>query len=78
MDNWRWAGVPFYLRSGKKLGQSRQVITHQAMCYFAYLSGCRLVRQAARDPLFRAFLLGYMDPEAIPTLPPVPGVESLA
>ena len=27
VDNWRWAGVPFLLRSGKRLGASRQVIT---------------------------------------------------
>ena len=27
VDNWRWAGVPFYLRTGKALGQSRQTIT---------------------------------------------------
>jgi glucose-6-phosphate 1-dehydrogenase len=27
VDNWRWAGVPFYLRSGKALGQRRLVIT---------------------------------------------------
>jgi glucose-6-phosphate 1-dehydrogenase len=27
IDNWRWAGVPFYLRSGKLLGQRRSVIT---------------------------------------------------
>ena len=27
VDNWRWAGVPFYLRSGKSLAQRRQVIT---------------------------------------------------
>jgi glucose-6-phosphate 1-dehydrogenase len=27
VDNWRWAGVPFYLRSGKSLGQRRQVVT---------------------------------------------------
>ena len=27
VDNWRWAGVPFYLRSGKSLGERRQVIT---------------------------------------------------
>jgi mannitol 2-dehydrogenase len=49
--------------------------SHQAMCYFAYLAGYRLVHEAARDPLFRAFLLGYMDEEATPTLPPVPGVD---
>src|SRR6202043_4159079 len=40
----------------------------------AYLAGYRLVHQAAQDPLFQAFLLGYMDKEATPTLAPVPGV----
>jgi len=49
--------------------------SHQAMCYFAYLSGYRLVHQAAQDPLFQAFLRGYMDQEATPTLAPVPGVD---
>ena len=27
VDNWRWKGVPFFLRSGKSLGSGRQVIT---------------------------------------------------
>jgi mannitol 2-dehydrogenase len=45
------------------------------MCYFAYLSGYRLVHEAAQDPLYQAFLLGYMDAEATPTLTPVPGVD---
>ena len=49
--------------------------SHQAMCYFAYLSGYRLVHEAAQDPLYQAFLLGYMDTEATPTLTPVPGVD---
>jgi mannitol 2-dehydrogenase len=49
--------------------------SHQAMCYFAYLSGYRLVHEAAQDRLFQAFMLGYMDKEATPTLPPVPGVD---
>ena len=49
--------------------------SHQAMCYFAYLAGYRLVHEAAQDPLFQAFLLGYMDDEATPTLAPVPGVD---
>jgi glucose-6-phosphate 1-dehydrogenase len=26
IDNWRWAGVPFYLRSGKSLAQRRQTV----------------------------------------------------
>ena len=49
--------------------------SHQAMCYFAYLAGYRLVHEAAQDSLFQALLLGYMDLEATPTLPPVPGVD---
>jgi glucose-6-phosphate 1-dehydrogenase len=27
VENWRWHGVPFYLRSGKSLAASRQVVT---------------------------------------------------
>ena len=27
IDNWRWAGVPFYLRTGKRLAEGRRVIT---------------------------------------------------
>jgi glucose-6-phosphate 1-dehydrogenase len=27
IDNWRWAGVPFFLRSGKNLAASRQLLT---------------------------------------------------
>jgi glucose-6-phosphate 1-dehydrogenase len=29
VDNWRWQGVPFYLRTGKRLHQSASVITIQ-------------------------------------------------
>jgi len=49
--------------------------SHQALCYFAYLAGYRLVHEAAQDRLFQGFLRGYMDHEASPTLPPVPGVD---
>jgi mannitol 2-dehydrogenase len=49
--------------------------SHQALCYFGYLAGYRLVHEAAQDPAFRVFLLGYMDEEASPTLPAVPGVD---
>ncbi len=27
VDNWRWAGVPFYLRSGKRMAESRHLLT---------------------------------------------------
>ncbi len=49
--------------------------SHQALCYFGYLAGYRLVHDVARDPLFADFLLGYMDEEATPTLEPVPGID---
>jgi mannitol 2-dehydrogenase len=48
---------------------------HQALCYFGYLSGYRLVHEAAQDPLFADFLLAYMRSEATPTLRPVPGID---
>jgi mannitol 2-dehydrogenase len=48
---------------------------HQCLCYFAYLSGYRLVHEAARDPLFVEFLSAYFDSEATPTLQPVPGID---
>jgi len=49
--------------------------SHQALCYFAYLAGYRLVHEAAQESLFRAFLLGYMEEEGSPTLQAVPGVD---
>ena len=49
--------------------------SHQALCYFGYLAGYRLVHEVAQDPLFANFLLAYMDREATPTLAPVPGVD---
>jgi mannitol 2-dehydrogenase len=52
--------------------------SHQALAYFGYLAGYRLVDEAARDTTFRDLLLGYMDEEAGPTLPPVPGIDLAA
>src|ERR1700712_788049 len=49
--------------------------SHQALCYFGYLAGYRLVHEVAQDPLFARFLLSYMDSEATPTLEPVPGID---
>ena len=52
--------------------------SHQALCYFGYLAGYRLVHEVAQDPLFADFLLDYMDREATPTLGPVPGIDLTA
>ncbi len=49
--------------------------SHQALCYFGYLAGYRLVHEVCQDPLFARFLLAYMDNEATPTLAPVPGID---
>ena len=27
IDNWRWAGVPFYLRTGKKMAEGQRIIS---------------------------------------------------
>jgi mannitol 2-dehydrogenase len=49
--------------------------SHQALCYFGYLAGYRLVHEVAQDQLFANFLLDYMNREATPTLSPVPGID---
>jgi mannitol 2-dehydrogenase len=49
--------------------------SHQALCYFGYLAGYRLVHEVTQDPLFARFLLGYMEREGSPTLAPVPGID---
>jgi mannitol 2-dehydrogenase len=48
---------------------------HQSLCYFAYLSGYRLVHEAAQDPVIAKFLTQYWNSEAMPTLRPVPGLD---
>jgi mannitol 2-dehydrogenase len=62
--------VPYELMKLRLLNAS-----HQALCYFGYLAGYRLVHEVAQDPLFASFLLDYMNLEATPTLAPVPGVD---
>ena len=62
--------VPYELMKLRLLNAS-----HQAMCYFGYLAGYRLVHEVAQDPLFANFLLDYMNIEATPTLAPVPGID---
>lgn len=49
--------------------------SHQAMSYLGILSGAEYVHEVCTDPLFVAFLRGYMHREAIPTLRPVVGID---
>ena len=62
--------VPYELMKLRLLNAS-----HQALCYLGYLSGYRHAHAVCQDPLFRKFLLGYMEREGSPTLPDVPGVD---
>ncbi len=48
---------------------------HQALGYFGYLSGYRMVHDAAQDRRLATFVRSYMDSEGTPTLLPVPGVD---
>jgi mannitol 2-dehydrogenase len=48
---------------------------HQALAYPGCLAGYRYAHEAAADPVFAAFLLGYLQLEARPTLMAVPGVD---
>ncbi|SDT18898.1 mannitol dehydrogenase family protein [Microlunatus soli] len=48
---------------------------HQALGYFGYLSGYRLVHEAAQDEKLARYVRAYMDNEGTPTLQPVPGVD---
>ncbi len=62
--------VPYELMKLRLLNAS-----HQALCYLGYLAGYRYAHEVCNDPLFVAFLLGYMQDEGTPTLPEVPGVD---
>lgn len=48
---------------------------HQALAYNGYLTGYTYVHEAAQDPVFVEFVLGYMNDEARPTLGPVPSID---
>lgn len=49
--------------------------SHQAIAYSGHLSGYLYAHEAASDPTFIEFLLGYMHEEALPTLGDVPGID---
>ena len=49
--------------------------SHQAIAYLGHLAGFELVHDAAQDPDLRRFVRAYMDREATPTLPQVPGID---
>jgi glucose-6-phosphate 1-dehydrogenase len=75
VENWRWHGVPFYLRSGKAMGASRQVITigfHEPPTRMF-----RVHRKDAPTGRCNEIVIDFADPGSITTefLAKVPGPE---
>jgi glucose-6-phosphate 1-dehydrogenase len=74
VDNWRWQGVPFFLRSGKAMGTSRQVIT-----LGFHRPPLRMFRAQLPDAVrqFNEIVIDFADPGSISIefLVKVPGPE---
>jgi glucose-6-phosphate 1-dehydrogenase len=75
VDNWRWKGVPFFLRSGKSLGAGRQVITlgfHEPP-----LRMFKTHRKDIPDGRRNEIIINFADPGSITTkfLAKEPGAE---
>jgi glucose-6-phosphate 1-dehydrogenase len=75
VENWRWHGVPFFLRSGKAMGASRQVITlgfHEPP-----LRMFRIHRRDVPAGRVNEIVIDFADPGSITTefLAKVPGPE---
>ncbi len=75
VENWRWHGVPFYLRSGKAMGAGRQVVTlgfHEPP-----LRMFRAHRQDIPTGRLNEIVIDFADPGSITTqfLAKVPGPE---
>ena len=53
IDNWRWAGVPFYLRTGKRMAEGQRIISiafrEAPKSMFPAGLRCRLVRSGPSD-----------------------------
>ncbi len=56
IDNWRWAGVPFYLRTGKRLAEGQRIISITAQDHVPRGFGHR--RTWARPPDLRSCRCG--------------------
>jgi len=75
IDNWRWAGVPFFLRSGKSMGAGRQVVTlgfHEPP-----LKLFKIDRANAPSGAHNELVIDFADPGSITTrfLAKEPGLE---
>jgi glucose-6-phosphate 1-dehydrogenase len=59
IDTWRWSGVPFYLRTGKRLAESRQVIT------VAFKEPPRSMFDSADEMERNELIIDFADPGSI-------------
>src|SRR6185312_8441853 len=76
VDNWRWAGVPFYLRTGKALAARKTEIASKFK-----KAPLTLFRETAVDTLAQNFLVLRIQPDegiALQFNAKVPGPEVLA
>ena len=75
VDNWRWVGVPFFLRSGKRMGASRQVVT--LGFYEPPVRILRAKRQDTPDGRVNEIVIDFADPGTITVefLAKIPGPE---
>ena len=84
-DGTRWPGRPAYEEVGVQMVDDVEPYelmklrllnaSHQAIAYLGSLAGFRYAHEVCADDEFLAFVRGYMDDEATPTLKPVPGVD---
>ena len=65
IDNWRWAGVPFYLRTGKALAAQRSVITLEFARTDAADVPVRRRRQPQRGRGGDEIVIDFADPGSI-------------
>jgi glucose-6-phosphate 1-dehydrogenase len=65
VDNWRWHGVPFYLRSGKCMGDSGQVLTMGF--HPPPLRMFRARREAIPNGRANEIIINFADPGSITT-----------
>ncbi|HEU0304385.1 MAG TPA: glucose-6-phosphate dehydrogenase [Gaiellaceae bacterium] len=63
IDNWRWAGVPFFLRTGKSLAQSCQVIT--LAFHEPPLRMFRLENESTAESSPNELVIDFQDPGSI-------------
>jgi len=75
VENWRWAGVPIYLRTGKAMAQSRQVVTLGFRAPVVRMFPTEIGRLSSRR--LNELIIDFADPGSISTrfLAKIPGPE---